>query len=245
MKTYINQKYEDLSDFIHAIPDLFPRFGNLIYDKRNTIKVFKVNGLLVNVKRFKTPIVFNRLIYKYIRKSKAERSFRYAQYILRKGIDTPQPIAYIENFKMGGLSESYYISVHETVDGTMKEVYRQSREESEDLVKAFTQFTADLHKKKILHKDYSPGNIMYKKEGSEYRFYLVDLNRIKFKRLNFFESCKSFCRFKVDEDILNNISKEYSKIRKLNEDYCRRLILFCNQNFWKRQLGRHPEYLNG
>jgi len=241
MKSYINPKYSQLSGFINSIPDIFQKEGRLIYKARNTIKAFNVNGLVVNVKSFKKPIFINQFVYRYIRKSKAERSFLNALYILKNGINTPDPIAYIEMNKNGLIYESYYISIHEEVDGTMKEVYKQTEDQSKSLIQAFTLFTAEIHKKGILHKDYSPGNILYRKTKKGYDFYLIDLNRMSFKKTNILDECKSFCRLKASNETLNFISEEYSKIRKYDEKSCQKLIHHYNRRFWKKHLARHPE----
>ncbi|MDL2302879.1 lipopolysaccharide kinase InaA family protein [Dysgonomonas sp. OttesenSCG-928-D17] len=241
MKTYINPEYSRLSNFINSIPEIFIQQGETIYDARNTIKIFREQGLLINIKSFKRPIFINRFAYKYIRKSKAERSFLNALEVLRRGIGTPSPIAYIETSRNGLLCESYYVSIHEPVDGTMKEIYKQSEDQSKDLIQAFTLFTAEIHQKGIFHKDYSPGNILYKKTGNEYRFYLVDLNRMSFKRPNILDSCKSFRRLRASSNTLNLIGEEYSKVREYDEKSCQKLIHMYNHRFWKKHLVRHPE----
>ncbi|NDV79071.1 lipopolysaccharide kinase InaA family protein [Dysgonomonas sp. 511] len=242
MRIIINPQYTHIQDFLYSLPDTFSHQGRLEYQGRNTIKVFDINGLSVNVKSFKKPLLINRFAYKYIRKSKAERSYLNAIEVLRRGVLTPQPIAYIEKSKNGLIADSYYISVHEPVNGTMKEIYKQQDEESnKKLLQAFTLFTAELHKKGIFHKDYSPGNILFKITETGYEFYLVDLNRMSFKKINILDSCRSFSRLRADEDTLNYIGEEYSKVRKYDEKSCQKLIQLYNQRFWKKHLVRHPE----
>lgn len=240
MKVYINSKYDYISDFIYSIPEIFQKEGKTIYEARNTIKTFDINGLTINIKYFQKPNIVNRFVYKYIRKSKAERSYQNALRILDKGVRTPEPIAYIETYKKRLFDGSYYVSIHEQVDGTMKEIYKCSKNQSKDLIRAFTSFTANIHKKGILHKDYSPGNILFKKTEDGYHFYLVDLNRMKFKKINILSSCKSFSRIYVDRDVLHFIGEEYSKKRKYNKIICQGLIQIYNWRFWKRHLTRHP-----
>lgn len=244
MKVIINSKYQRISEFIYSIPSIFDGQGELIYNQRNIIKTFCYDGLDINVKSFKKPILINQFIYRYIRKSKAERSFYNAKYIQDRGIDTPEPIAYIEICKNGLLTESYYISVHERVIGTMKNIYKQSDEENRGLIQAFTLFTAELHKKDIFHKDYSPGNILYKEDNNGYKFYLIDLNRMRFKKVNMKDSCKSFEKLRANNNTLNLISEEYSKSCKYDEKICQELIHSYNRRFWERYLLRHPECEN-
>lgn len=241
MKVHVNSKYSNISEFINSVPEIFAKEGETVYDLRNTIKVFCVDGITVNIKSFKKPNIINRFAYKYIRKSKAARSYLNALEILDRGISTPEPIGYIEISKNGLIDKSYYISIHEQVEGTMKEVYRRPKPECKGLIKAFIAFTVEVHKKGILHKDYSPGNILFKNTGNGYHFYLVDLNRMSFKNICILDSCKSFSRLHADDNTLNFISEEYSKKRKYNKRICQKLIHIYNRRFWKKHLMRHPE----
>lgn len=241
MKVHVNPKYSYISEFVNSIPDIFARKGELIYNSRNTIKLFEIEGLTINIKSFKRPNIINRFAYKYIRRSKAERSYLNAFKVLEKGIKTPEPIAFIEISKNGLIDKSYYISIHERVEGTMKEIYKRPKRESRDLIQAFTLFTVEIHKKGILHKDYSPGNILFKKTDNGYQFYLIDLNRMSFKNIHILDSCKSFSRLHADGETLNFIGEEYSKKRKYNKRLCQKLIHTYNKRFWKKHLARHPE----
>ena len=67
MKIVIHPQYEYLTDFIHRLPTFFEKEGTTIYDGRNRIKVFQVDGLLLNVKRFRKPILINSLIFSFLR----------------------------------------------------------------------------------------------------------------------------------------------------------------------------------
>lgn len=241
MRIHINPKYENISNFIKSVPEIFSREGEIVYKGRNTIKIFEVDGITVNIKSFRKPNIINRFVYEYIRNSKAERSYKNAVSILQRNVNTPEPIAYIEMHKYGLLDRSYYISIHEQVEGTMKEIYRKPEYESRELIQAFTAFTVEIHRKGILHKDYSPGNILFKKTDKGYEFYLVDLNRMSFKNIRILDSCKSFSRLHADDDTLNLISEEYSKMRKYDKRICQKLIHIYNRRFWKKHLMRHPE----
>lgn len=185
-------------------------FGN---QKRNTIKTVVFKNYTLNIKSFKAPKLINSFIYKYIRKSKAERSFNYANILTTKGIGTPQPIAYLENKNLWGLKESYYISEHIHVDLTYRELVEQPNFENHEIIlRKFVHFTHSLHENDILFKDHSPGNTLIKKNNSQYDFYLVDLNRMGFKKLNLNERIKNFSRLTPKKEMVAIMSKEYSKI---------------------------------
>ena len=112
-KIVIHPKYQSLTHFIEQLPDIFLSEGEYIHDGRNKIKLFEVDGLRINVKRYRIPLFINRFIYLYCRKTKAERAYEYAIKLQEKGINTPSPIAYILEKKSGLLGFSYFISLIE------------------------------------------------------------------------------------------------------------------------------------
>jgi len=76
-----------------------------------TYNVYR-DGTLVNAKRYCLPHLLNRLVYSTgLRKPKGLRAFTYPTRLLERGIETPEPIAYIEQRRCGLLGLSYFVSV--------------------------------------------------------------------------------------------------------------------------------------
>lgn len=232
MKIRISRNYAHIEEFIGSIPEIFDTSGELLERRRNTIKTFDADGVTLNVKSFRIPTLANRVIYKYFRKSKAARSFVYAGRLIDRGIGTPAPVACIEE---GGVlfGRSYYVSVHERVDGLMNDIYTLPAEERSELLAAFVRFTAEVHRRGVCHKDYSPGNILYRKTADGYSFMLVDLNRMGFRKLSLSECCKGFSRYRVDDATLGSIAAMYAAETGCDEGKCLRLILRYNRRFWR------------
>ena len=67
-KIILNPQYKSLYTFIETLPQNFNAGGEIVQDRRNTIKKFKVNGLEINVKRYRVPIFINRIAYTFFRK---------------------------------------------------------------------------------------------------------------------------------------------------------------------------------
>src|SRR6187402_3225936 len=109
----------DILAFIKDFNTSGELFGN---GDRNIIKLFDLDGKTVNIKSFKIPNLINKVAYRYFRKSKARRSYEYATILLEKGIGTPQPMAFLENFNIVGLRDSYYASEHLITDLTYREL---------------------------------------------------------------------------------------------------------------------------
>lgn len=210
------------SHFLKSAADLlrmvenFNTSGQLFGDgKRNTIKLFDLKGVSVNIKSFKVPHLINSIVYRYFRKSKAQRSYEYAVRLLENEIGTPQPIGYFENSNWLGLKDSYYVSEHLEVDLTYRELIHNSKyPDHENILRQFTRFSFDLHEKGIEFLDHSPGNTLINKgEEGQYRFYLVDLNRMNFhSSMNFEQRMKNLSRLTPKKEMIAVMSDEYAKL---------------------------------
>jgi hypothetical protein len=216
MSLTINSKFSSKSVEIEDCIRDFNSKGQIFGDgKRNIIKLFEFGGITMNIKSFKIPNLINKIAYKYFRKSKARRSFEYATLLLEKGIGTPEPIAYLENYNWIGLKDSYYASEHLQCDLTYRELVEISDfPDHENILRQFTQFSYLLHQKGIEFKDHSPGNTLIKKrpEG-QYDFFLVDLNRMEFHKSMPFElRMKNLCRLTPVKEMVAVMSNEYAKL---------------------------------
>lgn len=215
MKRYkIHKNYQSITTQLQEIIASFASGGTLIGDgDRNKIKTFVINGKTVNVKSFKIPNFINKIAYTYFRKSKARRSYEYAQKLTEYGIGTPQPIAFFENSTLLGLCESYYLCEHLAYDLTYRElVTNPMYPDRENILRQFTKFTWQLHEKGIYFKDHSPGNTLIVKNGNAYAFFLVDLNRMSFFNLDFDARMKNFSRLTPKKEMVQIMSDEYSTL---------------------------------
>ena len=209
-------------------------FGN---GDRNTIKLFDLNGQSINIKSFKIPNLINKIAYRYFRKSKARRSFEYATTLLEKGIGTPQPIAYLENYNWLGLTSSFYVSEHLVTELTFRELVEIPEfPENEIILRQFTQFCFDLHEKGIEFLDHSPGNTLIKKVGDQkYTFYLVDLNRMNFHTtMDFDMRMKNLSRLTPKKEMIAIMSEEYAKFYPQSKEIVFEKMWFFTQEFQQK-----------
>jgi hypothetical protein len=217
IKTYkIHNKYlEDKTFFDGIIEDFETKgesFGN---QDRNALKLFQFNNFTINVKSFKVPNIINQIAYRFLRKSKAQRSYEYANKLIDSKIGTPQPIAYYEFTTSILFKKSYYLSAHLNYDITYRELTKDfSYPDHETILRAFTRFTFQLHEKGIHFLDHSPGNTLIKKSDKGYEFFLVDLNRMEFKTMDFETRIKNFSRLTVHKSMVEVMSDEYAKCSK-------------------------------
>lgn len=221
MKYLINPDFQFLEKFLLKVADNFNDYGQLFGDgARNKIRVVENGDLIINIKSFKVPNIINTVVYRYFRKSKARRSFEYANYLIGNDIGTPTPIAFFENYSGVGLRDSYYMSQHLAADLTFRELVTQPEyQDHENILRQFTQFSFLLHEKGIEFVDHSPGNTLIKKEpDGKYSFYLVDLNRMNFHQSMSFElRIKNLSRLTPKKEMIEVMSNEYAKLSGVDE----------------------------
>ena len=212
--SYINDKII-FDDIIINFETKGEDFGN---QDRNSLKLFKLDSKVVNVKSFRVPNLINQIAYKFFRKSKAQRSFEYANRLMYLNIGTPQPIGYYEFTTLFLFKNSYYISEQLNCELTYRELTTDlNYPNHEAILRAFTNFTFQMHEKGIHFLDHSPGNTLIKFNNDDYKFYLVDLNRMEFKPLDFETRIKNFSRLTIHKSMIEVMSDEYAKCS--GEDY--------------------------
>ncbi|QNK78898.1 Kdo domain containing protein [Winogradskyella sp. PAMC22761] len=217
---------------MHAIEN-FDQQGEMIGNGyRNVIKILTIGGERYNIKEFKVPNLVNKIVYRFFRKSKAERSFLYAKRLLKAGILTPTPEAFVEYKSPFTFGSSYYISKQLEYDFTIRKLVDDPTcDDYDNILRKFTQFTYRLHQNGIHFLDHSPGNTLIKKEGDDYKFYLVDLNRMDFKTLSYDERLANFARLSPKDYMLEVLSDEYAKLIGKPREEVKERMLFFSQKF--------------
>ena len=234
---YFHKDYESKkSAIIDFIKDFKSKGKDVVIGERNSIKCFDLNGEKINVKSFKAPNIFNALIYKFIRKSKAKRSFQFAQKLIDYNISTPLPIAFIEAFSIFGLKHSYYISRHIDYDFDFRELIHNPKfPERKQILQKFTEFTFALHENNINFLDHSPGNtLIIKQENGQYGFYLIDLNRMRFESMDFNKRMHNFRRLWLSKTMIKIMAAKYAKLHGKTYDETHALMLKHSQAFQKK-----------
>jgi len=219
----------------------FSGIEDSIHKARNELKVLELEGIKSVVKSFRVPHFLNRIVYSFFRDSKAKKSYKYA---LKIGNFTPKPLAYIEFYENLLLKESYFISENFKYDFTIREpLLEKDFEDREKIFRAFSHFTLELHNAQIFHNDYSPGNILIKKQNGEYIFKIVDINRMDFMPLDEDLRAKNFSKLWADDDVLEIIGDEYAKHHNVSTSFTQKLLDYNNKNkriknFKKRLKGK-------
>jgi len=210
---------EHHKDFVRNIKSYFSQKNNhTLYDKRNIIKIVEFEGKKYVVKSFKIPHLLNQIVYRFFRDSKARRSFDNSYKLRTIGINTPEPVGYIEFPTRFRFKESFYISEFFDFDFEIRAVLNDKNfEDRENILKRFIEYTYQLHQKKVHHIDYSPGNILIKKIGSFYQFSIIDVNRMEFLEFDDDLRMQNLAKLSNNKEDNEFMAKYYAKIAKLDE----------------------------
>ncbi len=202
---------------------------------RNVIKRVQLEGTIFNIKKFKTPNVFQSIVYQFLRKSKAKRSYEYASKLIGFGINTPFPVGYLEVFS-GGLKESFYISKHINYDFDFRELIHNPKfKNRNEILRQFTKFTFKLHENGINFLDHSPGNtLIVDNEGNNYEYYLIDLNRMRFEPMDFNARMHNFRRLWLSKTMIKVMAEEYATLYTKPVDSTYAMMLHYSRQFQKK-----------
>lgn len=236
MQIVILQKYQASRVFALEIPTIFDTDGETIYQGRNTVKRFMNGSDEWIVKRFKRPNIIQRIIYTFIKKSKAERAYLYAQELQAKGINTPEGIAFIEETKHGLLRDTYFISTP-CNDPTVYPTLGGSNNYDQHFADSLSAFFVYMHDKGFLHGDPNLNNILFHKdEEGNFQFVVIDTNRSVFKSSPTMQEClHNLMRVTHNRVLLRYITQQYAIRRKWDVEKCIHTVISALDKFERKR----------
>ncbi|MBR0045363.1 MAG: hypothetical protein IJP75_00515 [Bacteroidaceae bacterium] len=219
-KYIINPKYESMAHFVEKLPAKYDEGGILIYNARNEVRVFKLNGEKIAAKRFRVSPFHQRIDYTFRRPSKAKRAYEYGLKLLELGISTPEPIACIEEYKYGLFRRGYVVFTY--CGDPDARLLRDEWDSHDDLINAIAHFLVDMHEKGFLHGDVNLSNFLYREDPTSptgYHITTIDINRSHFVTNPSREEClKTLMRITHVRPVMKKIVKRYAQIRGWDED---------------------------
>ena len=221
-KVFTMPQYAALQDFVASLPERFENEeGTLIYNGRNQLREFTINGLAIVVKSFAIPSIVNRIAYGFLRSSKAQRSCEYAQMLISHGIGSPAPVGYVTTRKHLLFDHSYYACLKSENPYNYTDICEFPIEERTDYLKAIGRTTAKMHDCGYLHLDYSAGNLlMGKKTDGNVSVEIIDLNRIRFKKIDLAQGCQNFDRLPMNQEVVRILADSYAEARHMDAEAC-------------------------
>lgn len=235
VKSTVNPKFSSLSSLVDDIAlHGIPADAVDIYQGRNRVVKYNHDGLMVNIKQFKVPNAVNRLVYGHLRHSKARRSYENALKLLKMGLSTPQPIAWIEISEEGRLGVSYYICVQEEGMSDVRCIDLHPRRY--DIADGIGHMISRLHSRHVFMKDFSQGNILWRvRPSGRIEFTLVDINRMSFGVRLKRRLMKNFRTIADDPVLLRDIAAAYSRYACTNPDQTLAQVIKVRKAYLRRR----------
>lgn len=220
-KIIISPQYARLTPLIQAIADSgVPAEATEVYRARNVIySLGTIDGISLSIKAFHAPSLINSLVYTHLRRSKAQRSYENARRLISMGFDTPDPVAYIEIHCGVRLTRSYYIC--RQIDGAedLRLWHLRNAATMTPVLDGLAQYMVRLHRAGVYHKDFSPGNILYRNENGAYRFYLIDINRMSFGVHSHKRLMDNFSRIDIESaEATADLARRYALAAGINTE---------------------------
>ena len=229
-KFELNEQYKNTKDFLLNIKKYFQENSNTIHKARNELKVINYKDVQTVVKAFRIPNKVNQVVYAYFRDSKAKKSYKNAVKLRGLGLNTPEPIGYIEFYRNFLFKESFFIAKKYEYDFTIREPLRNKElENREEIIKKFVEFTFNLHKNNVYHKDFSAGNTLVSIKDKTYEFSVVDINRMEFKTIDLETGLDNFAKLWLDEEDIILIATTYSQLANVEKDTAIDILKKCDK----------------
>lgn len=239
IKTVINPEFEHLRKELSSIPETIAVCGTKIFQGRNRIYRATIGGIDLTVKEFRVPSLANRIAYTFFRKGKARRSYDNAMTLGKLGIGTPEPIAYIEERAGGLLRRSYYVCRY--WEGDVVGGWEHKMSDSGAMLESLARFTLTLHQKGVYHKDFSQGNILYRRDkDGGFEFVLVDINRMLFGVHDTARLYRNFRSINIQsEHETVRFAEAYARVAGLDEEKMRTVAVGMLQQYMKEKALHH------
>lgn len=221
MRVVVNPKYENLRPFIESILTRSYKVDKVYRNFRNIVEDTTVDGIHVVVKIFKKPTEANRVVYSFLRPTKAKRSYDYSLRLRASGIDVPEPVGYVEKKKGLFFHTGCYVCVYtdfrsisdfSDIDISVP----GNKERLEAFMAAFAAYAADFHARGFVHNDFNIDNILYQEKDGHYRFQLIDLNRVRFNNRSLQKCAKDMSYVHFGPDMMSSIIGTYCRKRNLD-----------------------------
>ena len=137
---------------------------------------------------------------------------------------------------MFGLKRSFYVSKHIDYDFDFRALIHNPRfPDRENILKQFTEFTFKLHDNNINFLDHSPGNTLINKvSDGNYNFYLIDLNRMQFKTMDFDKRMHNFRRLWLSKAMIKIMAARYAVLYDKAFEETHALMLKHSRAFQKK-----------
>lgn len=212
--TYAPNAGPQLREWMNRLPQSFDEGGEVLHQGRNVVKRFEMDGRGVVVKRYKRHGLLIRLVRSLVGGNKAQRAFDNAQELNQRKVSTPEPLAVAVEMGLGGVVDCYYVCAETQLPPIAQGL--DADDWDHELAKAFGRYVARLHQVGVLHNDLNKTNVLWERTGDDFRFELIDINRMEFydHRIPDEDCMENLTLFTGREDLFLVVAETYAEARR-------------------------------
>lgn len=208
-----------LEILLRNMEDIFDH-GEVIYHDRNKLVRFRageVSGLTrdIVVKKFILSRRYDRFRFHFL-DSKALRSLRMALVLRQVGINTPEPLGWVETrTPTNGIVYSYYVSEYVPHECSLLDIFENRNHplwsSLNDFLPEIARLVRKMHDAGIIHNDLHGGYILLAGEPTQREYYFIDLNRARMKtKVTTRMRIKDLARLALDPDQMELFLRSYT-----------------------------------
>lgn len=219
--------------WIHDLPQILPALppSQLIQNDRNRVYWIEHEGQKFVIKHFLNAGIWKKVAYR-ISTGKARRSFENSMALIQAGLNSPQPVAWREDWDGPFLKESFYVSAHVEVAHSAKAIRGNREIDWRPHVTKVAESIARMHDAGLMHLDLTGGNILFVgNDPAHWPIYIIDTNRMSFGTISPRRGIKSLLQAKIEGEYQSTYVTAYARERRLDPDTCLEL--------YERLMGGH------
>lgn len=221
MNIVISPEYEHLRAWLSGIDNILDANDiGILHNGRNKIVLCNSpEGEKLVIKKYKKHNIIKQIAYTLFKPNKAKRSFNNAIELRKRGFETPREVAYLEKRSLGFIDQVYYICAYTDKEAIRKNLIDTTPFDKE-LATNYARYVACLHSNGVLHRDLNPTNVLFCKNGDEYKFELIDINRMRFyhNEVPKAECMENLTLFWWLSDVYKFVLDVYANARNWNND---------------------------
>lgn len=236
----IHPDFLQMTDFIMGIPIVFDYMDGKIFENRNILKVQVVSNKVIVIKSYGKIYFFNKLMYRFFRKSKGERAYEFASYLIKHGINTPQPIAFLNVQSKFLCERGFFVSEYINFK-PISTVREMASDQWKTVLSGLANFIVQMHANRFLHLDCSASNLLFNLTDGTYSFSVLDINRSRITHVSPANGIKSLRKFGLPLLQMTFLIEEYALRRGIDTN--KGLQYFFGYRYRHELRGRRKKWL--
>ncbi len=183
----------------------------LLQGGRNQLFRCAFEGVELVVKRFPNTGPWKKVVYR-LGSSKARRSYSHSRRLNQAGLNSPEPVAWLECWEGKWLEESFYVCRYVPFEHEARLLHQPELPQRVEKAQLLGQSLAKMHTAEILHLDLTPGNLLYTPgRESGWEIQIVDNNRMRFGPVPRRAAVTSLAQADLPDDLLPSMLSTYAE----------------------------------